>query len=58
MNDFCKIKNMIMMVWASTTGRGYGPSTTRCSCQAGPGTIKWVVPRADPPGTTHLTIYT
>jgi hypothetical protein len=41
----------------TTTGRGYGPSTTRRSCQAGPGTIKWVVPWASPPDMTHLAIY-
>jgi hypothetical protein len=42
----------------STTGRGYVPSTTRRTCRAGPGTIKWGVPRTSPPDTAHLTIYT
>ncbi|PWZ10672.1 hypothetical protein Zm00014a_014593 [Zea mays] len=39
-------------------GRGYDPSTARRSCRVGPVTIKWVVPRAGSPDTTHLTIYT
>ncbi|PWZ21034.1 hypothetical protein Zm00014a_033703 [Zea mays] len=43
---------------ASTTGRGYGPSTVRRSCRVGPSTIKWVVPRVGSPDTTHLSIYT
>jgi hypothetical protein len=56
---FCKIKiNIIVLGRASTTGQGYGPNTTRCLCRAGPGTIKWVVPRVGPAETTHLTIYT
>jgi hypothetical protein len=45
-NIFCKIKNIIVLCQASTTGRGYGPRMARRSCWAGPGTIKWVVPRA------------
>jgi hypothetical protein len=43
---------------ASTTGRSYDPNTTRRSCWAGPGTIKWVVPWDGPPDTTLLAIYT
>ena len=48
----CKIKNIIVSGRASTTGRGYSPSTARRSCQAGPGTIKCVVSRASPSYTT------
>jgi hypothetical protein len=43
---------------ASTTNRGYGPSTARRSCRVGSGTIKWVVPRAGSLDTAHLAIYT
>jgi hypothetical protein len=41
---------------ASTTGRGYGPSTARRSCRTSLGAIKWVVSRVGPPNTTHLAI--
>jgi hypothetical protein len=37
---FCKIKNITVPGWASTTGRGNDPSPARRSCHAGPGTIK------------------
>jgi hypothetical protein len=43
---------------ASTTGQGYGTSTTRRSCRAGPGTIKSGVTQVGPPDTAYLTIYT
>jgi hypothetical protein len=56
--SFVKEKNIIVPGRISTTGRGYGPSTTRQSCRAGLGAIKWVVPRTSPPDTTHLAIYT
>ena len=52
----CKIKK-IVSGRASTTGRGYDPSTARRSCRVGPDTIKWVVPQTSPPDTTHLAIY-
>jgi hypothetical protein len=39
---FCKIKNIIVSGRISTTGRGYGPSTTRRSCRTGLATIKWL----------------
>jgi hypothetical protein len=52
------MKNIIVSGQASTMGRGYGPSTTQRSWGAGPGTIKGVVPRAGPPDTIHLVIYT
>ena len=42
----------------STTGSGYGLSTTQRSCWAGPDTIKWVVHWADLPYTAYLAIYT
>jgi hypothetical protein len=35
-------------------GQGYDPSTSRRSCRAGPGTTKWVVPRASPSDMTHF----
>jgi hypothetical protein len=28
---FCKVKNIIVSCWVSTTGRGYDPSTARRS---------------------------
>jgi hypothetical protein len=46
-----------MLDRTSTMGRGYDPSTARRSCRVGPDTIKWVVPRAGSPDTTHLAIY-
>jgi hypothetical protein len=55
---FCKIKKIIVSGRTSTMGRGYDPSTARRSCRVGPVTIKWVVPRAGSPDTTHLAIYT
>ena len=54
---FVKLKK-IVLGWAGTTGRGYGPSTTRRSCRVGTDTIKWVVPQAGSSDTTHLAIYT
>jgi hypothetical protein len=54
---FCK-KKITVPGRASTTGRGYDSSTARRLCRAGPCNIKWVVPRAGPLDTTHLTIYT
>jgi hypothetical protein len=42
---------------AGTAGRDSGPSTTRFSYRAGPGTIKRAVLRAGPLGTAHLAIY-
>jgi hypothetical protein len=37
---FCKIKNIIVLGSASTTGRGYDLSMARRSCKTGLGTIK------------------
>jgi hypothetical protein len=54
---FYKIKNIIVPGRAGTAGRGSGPSTTRLSCRARPGTIKWAVLRVGPSSTTHLAIY-
>jgi hypothetical protein len=44
--------------WTERASKPWAFRPALCSCQAGPGTIKWVVPRAGPPDTAHLTIYT
>jgi hypothetical protein len=51
---FCKIKKYN----CAGPGQYYSPSTARRSYQTGPRTIKWAVPRASPPDTAYLAIYT
>jgi hypothetical protein len=54
---FVKLKK-IVLGWANTMGRGYGPSTARRSCRVGTDPIKWVVPQAGSSNTAHLYLHT
>jgi hypothetical protein len=56
--DFCKIKKNNHAGLGQHYGPRLQPKYRTSLVPGGPGTIKWVVPRAGSPDTAHLVIYT